>query len=326
MVGSVILSVVIPARNEAHALVRSLAALQKAIQYAAVETEVILVDNGSSDATPVIAQTMGYRVLVRNEGSIAALRNAGAQEASGNFLAFLDADCVVAPEWISYCLERLADPQVGAVGTKAVPDPSTATWVTWSWYRLAAGSRRGNNVPWLGTSNLILRRDDFLRVGGFDEALEAAEDVDLCYRLRTHYRLYLEPRINTLHLREVTSLIQLFRKEMSRGQNSLRCLIQNHFRLEDLPSVLTPALNLISMVAIPPLLFMVPSLLGIPLIIILVLPVALLVRKGVPLFPILPAFLSSIVGLVFISARSFALALEISSCFWLKNSTANTSQ
>src|SRR5690606_5957874 len=104
---SAAITVVIPAFNEQDCLAATLRALQ-AQDYPAGRVEVIVVDNGSTDRTREIAAALGARVLVRPGVTIAALRNAGAAEARGEILAFLDADCVPAPDWARQAAERLS--------------------------------------------------------------------------------------------------------------------------------------------------------------------------------------------------------------------------
>lgn len=305
------LSVVIPARNEARYIAGCLEALGAAFTEARVEAETIVVDNGSDDDTALIAAMKGARVVRREGGTIAELRNAGAASGSGRLLAFLDADCLVDPRWVLLLAETLCDPSVVAVGTPAVPHPDQATWVTWAWFALAAGAKRGDEVPWLGTSNLMVRRHDFKTVGGFDSGLATAEDVDLSYRLRKLGRIRLEKRISTFHVRDVTTLYGLFQKEMWRGKSGLQCLARNGFRPEEFPSVLAPAVNAGCAVA-----FLAAATLGswwvfLPVIGSMLLPAMLILRKGALVGSTRRAICIYIISFVFITARSVALFYEI---------------
>jgi glycosyltransferase involved in cell wall biosynthesis len=84
-------SIILPARNEERSIERALDALN-ALAYPRERYEVIVVDNGSTDATTRIARSRGVQVLQHPEGRVGAVRNAGAAGATGSILAFLDAD------------------------------------------------------------------------------------------------------------------------------------------------------------------------------------------------------------------------------------------
>lgn len=215
-------SIVIPAKNEYNYLLRSLPALKKAIENFNGSVELILVDNGSSDSTVELAESFGFYVIVCSDGPISKLRNIGAKKASGQFIAFLDADCAVDPDWLAICIALLNHGGIGAVGTRAVPDFNNWTWVEKGWYYLVSGAPRQTNPSWLGTSNLIVVKSIFQAVGGFDVNLDTAEDVDLSERIRNFAPLYLEKSINTTHLRESSSLKELFKRELNRGKGSLK--------------------------------------------------------------------------------------------------------
>ena len=104
-----VLSVIIPARNEAEHLPSCLEALHRLRGVDDELIEIILVDNGSTDATAEIARRAGVLVLESEEGTIAKLRNLGASAARAPLLAFVDADCTVTERWAERALEDFAD-------------------------------------------------------------------------------------------------------------------------------------------------------------------------------------------------------------------------
>lgn len=173
-------SVIIPARDAQDTLPRTLAAL--ATQAIDGGFEVVVVDDGSSDRTAAVAREAAVRVLSQRRLGPAAARNLGAENTSGDVLAFCDADVFPAPGWLEAGTRALqaADIVQGCV----LPDPSArlgpfdrTIWVTG-----AAGLWE--------TANLFVRRELFERLGGFEEWLRPrsgkalAEDVWFGYRAR----------------------------------------------------------------------------------------------------------------------------------------------
>src|SRR5262245_44034869 len=101
------ISFVIPAHNAAGLLGYTLAALHSSAQTAGDPYEVIVVDDASTDGTGALAREHGARVLEVNYRRIAATRNAGAREAAGELLFFVDADTVVPVRALGAALRAL---------------------------------------------------------------------------------------------------------------------------------------------------------------------------------------------------------------------------
>src|SRR5687768_12507545 len=103
------ISVIVPAYNEEKYLGETLKSIHRAVDFLqkndAVPTEVIVVDNGSTDSTSAIALSLGASIVQETRHNVAAVRNAGANFAKGNVLVFVDADTIV-PEAL---LSRIND-------------------------------------------------------------------------------------------------------------------------------------------------------------------------------------------------------------------------
>lgn len=169
--------VVIPCKNEETTLARCLTALR---EQRPAPVRIVVVDNGSTDASLQIAQSLADQVLRIPSGTIAGLRNAGAA-AVGEVavLAFVDGDCEVAPGWMAAALDRLEHADL--VGARMLADPS-ANWVARRWAAIeAAGAHLGSQV-WSG--HMAINRSVFDQVGGFDSRLGSGEDSDLGLRVR----------------------------------------------------------------------------------------------------------------------------------------------
>jgi glycosyltransferase involved in cell wall biosynthesis len=161
-------SVIIPARDAAPTLDRTLRALRA--QRLDRAFEVIVVDDGSRDGTAELARRHAPFVTLvcseRSEGPGAA-RNRGAALARAPVLAFTDADCFPVPEWLARGLDAIAGAEL--VQGRVEPDPETRRT---PFDRSLAVEGDGGFYQ---TANLFVRRETFEAVGGFrDWALERA--------------------------------------------------------------------------------------------------------------------------------------------------------
>ncbi|MEA2242363.1 MAG: hypothetical protein QOD24_1919 [Solirubrobacteraceae bacterium] len=159
------MTVIVPARDAADTLPACLAAL--AAQSIIDESfEVIVVDDGSSDGTPELAErsALAPRVMRLAGGAgPGAARAAGAAQARGDVLAFTDADCEPAPGWLAAGLAALRDADLVQGRTLPPPGARVGPWdrhlavtAAWGLYESA---------------NLFVRRDLYERIGGFGSGI-----------------------------------------------------------------------------------------------------------------------------------------------------------
>jgi glycosyltransferase involved in cell wall biosynthesis len=177
-------SVVIPARDAAATIERCLAALA---EQTVKPSEVIVVDDGSSDETPEIARRMGAVVLTQDHGGAGAARNRGARAARGELLLFTDADCAPVADWVERLTEALyRDGVVAARGVtmSGQPEPA-ARFAQLEYDEKYRQLARHESVDLVATYSAAYRRDEFWRFGGFDEGFLGAtsEDQELSFRL-----------------------------------------------------------------------------------------------------------------------------------------------
>ena len=244
------MSFVIPVRNDAARLAHCLASI-RANRPLGSEVQVIVADNGSTDGSAEVAARAGADVLVLPGLPVARLRNEAAARATGDVLAFVDADHEIGPEWIASALDGLSATGAGGIGTLCHA-PAQATWVQRAYDRLRQRSGDVIEVEWLGAGNLAVRTDAFRAVGGFDTTLETCEDVDLCNRLREHgLTLVNEPRMYNIHFGDPPTLRRLFMGELWRGRDNLRVTLRGPLTWRSLPSLLMPLGNLAALAAGP---------------------------------------------------------------------------
>jgi glycosyltransferase involved in cell wall biosynthesis len=205
----------------------------------AEKMEIIVVDNGSTDHTPQIVRDMSIRIEVLMGVTVAALRNHGAKLACGELLAFVDADVEISVDWLEVGLTSFIDDHVVAIGgPRCMPQPMT--WVQCAW-KLHLDARRPKYqaayVSWLYSMAFIVRRREFLALGGFADDLKTAEDVDLCYRLGRLGHILYDPAMKAVHWGEDPDLGTFWRKEVWRGMGTLGGLQSHGVRWDELPSL-----------------------------------------------------------------------------------------
>lgn len=215
-------SVIIPVHGE---LAYTLACLRSITQRAAAATfEVIVVDDASPDASAqALAGIAGLRLIVnpRNLGFIGSC-NAGAEAARGDFLLFLNNDTQVTSGWLDALLDCFAErADCGIAGSRLVyPDgrlqeagglvfADGSCWTTGRFEpRDVPLFRCRREVDYVSGASLLIRRDVFVRAGGFDARYAPAyyEDADLAFAVRRlGLRVYYEPASTVIHCEGISA-------------------------------------------------------------------------------------------------------------------------
>lgn len=234
-------SVIIPVKNEAKRIVACLESLI-AVNYPKDRYEVILVDNGSTDGTAQMALNYGVRVIACHDQMISGSRNMGANLANGSLLAFVDADVTVSKDWLSSAIECLnQNLGAGCVGSFPLP-PDESGWVTKLWWflQIPKSFKSDEEVNWLPSMNMVVKKEAYELVKGFNPDLVTCEDVDFCYRLGAKYKIVYCKDMVAIHYGEPKSLRELFKKERWRGTSNYDGLRAHGLRIDELPSLLLP--------------------------------------------------------------------------------------
>lgn len=175
-------SVIVPVRDGADVLPGCLDAL--ADQVDVDRLEVIVVDDGSRDASVTIARRHGAVTTVRSGPPAGAYhaRNAGLEVARAPVIAFTDADCQPHPTWLAAGLRALADADLvgGRIIPVSGPDPTL-----WARYDRAIYLDQETSIAahhYAATANLLVRSEVFDRVGRFDARLPSSGDLEFCHR------------------------------------------------------------------------------------------------------------------------------------------------
>jgi len=233
-------SVIIPARDEEANISLCLDSIFSN-HYPSERYEVIVVDNGSDDRTVDVAVARNAIVAQLPDVNISALRNQGANLARGRVLAFIDADCTVAVDWLQQASRYLDQPDIALFGSPpGIPQESTWVQRTWFLVRGRTGDHEVTEVGWLESMNMFIPRQFFFKVKGFNEELVTCEDVDISYRLAEYGRVISDLRIRATHHGEARTLREFFRKERWRGKSNYAGLYVHGLHPEEIPSLFLP--------------------------------------------------------------------------------------
>jgi glycosyltransferase involved in cell wall biosynthesis len=210
------LSVVVIGRNEGNRLVlclESVAAMRQVVR----PPEIIYVDSASNDGSIERAAQLGAKVIsvALKRPSAAAGRNAGWHAARGDIVLFLDGDMTIVPDFVDRTISEFSDPRVGIVfGDCRESNPQGSIYnriLDLDW--IAPVGR----VEYCGGAALI-RRDLLERIGGYNESLIAAEDTELCSRVRAIGYLVLHvDRLMVRHDLAITRFAQYWRRALRSG-------------------------------------------------------------------------------------------------------------
>ncbi|GAA1747711.1 glycosyltransferase family 2 protein [Agromyces humatus] len=193
------ISVIIPSLDDADFLAACLDALARQTRPA---DEIIVVDNGSTDATPDVAHAAGVRVVTEPTRGIWPATAAGFDAARGEILARLDADSVPAPNWIAEIERRMAlrdRPTVLTNGGTFYGHNAAVRWIARNLYIggyfTVIGAVLGH--PPIYGSNYALRADAWrqLRHHVHRDRADLHDDLDLAWSLRPGMTVVREPRL-----------------------------------------------------------------------------------------------------------------------------------
>ncbi|HOV27286.1 MAG TPA: glycosyltransferase [Pseudobacteroides sp.] len=181
---SVLFSILIPAHNEEKYVVKCFESIKNAsLQYPG-RVEVIVTANRCTDRTVEIAKSYNAKVVYEDAKNLAKIRNAGAKVATGEIIITIDADsCMSQDMLIEIEKEIRTDKSIG--GCAKLKMERTSPGIFFNMHVIATIGAIANGLP-KGAGLFWCRKTDFDAIGGFDENLRVAEDIDFAKRLKQY--------------------------------------------------------------------------------------------------------------------------------------------
>ena len=210
-----LVSVVIPTYRRPDDVV---GAVRSVIEQTWSDLEIIVVDDGGDDDTGerLAAAFPGrVRYLWKANGGVSSARNRGAEAARGEYIAFLDSDDRYKPTRIERCVAMLeARPELGMVVTEVERLRPDGSFID-IWRRRHQIPKDGRVLesvmrqPALVPSSMLIRRAVWEAVGGFDETVRTAEDIDLHLRIALRWGIgVVDEPLTTIVFNNVGGLSQ----------------------------------------------------------------------------------------------------------------------
>lgn len=220
-------SIIIPTYDRPEALKVCLSSIAQ-LNFERDSFEVIVVDDGSpiapDDLTHLLPGLLEVRILKQKNRGPAAARNAGAQLARGQMLAFTDDDCRPDPEWLralSLQFQAAPDRLIGGRTLNALDRNiyATASQLVID-YVYCHYNSDPNRAGFFATNNMAVSRQGFIALGGFDPRFRTAEDREFCDRWRQAGRSMLfAPDAVVRHAHDLT-LSGYLRQHFRYGQGA----------------------------------------------------------------------------------------------------------
>lgn len=187
-------SIIVPNYNGSATLTACIQSLL-VLDYPKEKLEIILVDNGSTDHSVQIIKSYPVKLVLEKDikGSYAA-RNMGVTQATGDVLAFTDADCVADKQWLLHAVKHFTLKDVGGVAGKVLgtkPETLVEEFIVWSKGFDQARFFNHPYYPFAITANVIYRKIVFDKIGKFETNWISGGDVDFSWRMQIDGKMKL---------------------------------------------------------------------------------------------------------------------------------------
>lgn len=305
--GNIIICFIIPALNEEENIGKTIESIKKCLElpdaHSAINSyEIIVVDNGSTDRTQEICNSEGAKLIIKPGGTIGGLRNLGAAAATGDLFVFIDADVILTQRWAAQLKEtvRLFIELPNMIcGSRVTPDESVSFSMK-LWFSM---KKTCSSENYINSGHMIISKDFFSYLGGFNESLISGEDSEFCQRAISNGAL-LKPleSLEVVHNAMPSNMYEFFKRERWHGYGDFQSI--NNFK-KSKPALIA-FLNFILLIFSAILFFYEARVIVIYLFVLSCLSLfSALHKNNYKLDLKIPVF--SYIYVVYITARSFSL-------------------
>ena len=216
------ISIIIPSLNEESNISETLSEISK--NKSICNPQVIIVDNGSTDRTVSIAESLGATVLIYPEASIGELRNIGVLSAKNEIIAFIDADITLDKKWFQEIINQKAALEKNPLiltGNRVLPP--NRNFISTYWFSKLSNKKTKQN--YINSGNLITTKETFKIVGGFSQQLKTSEDYDFCQKaIKLGATINPNPNFVAWHRGYPENIFEFIRRESWHGSEDTRSL------------------------------------------------------------------------------------------------------
>lgn len=240
-----VISFIVPAYNEENTLPKLLVSIYKYTPEA-LSFEILVADNGSTDATVEAARKYNAVVIIDATARVGSLRNKAARKAKGSIFVFLDADIVLTKAWgenIHEAVKLLIDDPWVVTGSKCGLSAQPG-WIERYWFKPLLNKK----VNYINSGHLITSRELFYSIDGFDESLESGEDYAFSQAaISANAKIINNFDLVVLHEGYPKTLTQFIRREIWHGRGDCASLSRIKQSKVALLSIMFFMLNVLSL-------------------------------------------------------------------------------
>jgi len=184
--------------------------LKSLVEVGISASDIIISMSGSRGNIDELSKIYGFRFIHSDQRlNPSTTRNRGASEVKADYIVFLDSDVLVTQEWKN-ALDDISSSKSSLLIGDTVHVSATPNWLELFWF---ARIKRGNRT-YINGANIIVRKDYFQALGGFDESLDSGEDYDFSIRA-SNYGVppILDKRLKVFHEGYPKSAIEFINRE-----------------------------------------------------------------------------------------------------------------
>ena len=190
------------------------------LDYPRSRYEIVVVDGGSTDGTLETLERFPVSIIIDTRKCRGIARNTAVNNAKGDIIAFIDADCLATPSWLKEHVKIHRNNSVMVAGGSVLQggDRSLPTRIYHETYFAAQLPSVPRRITWdLATCNASFKRATFRDVGLFPE-MDRGEDSLLCWEaLKKGYEVVYDPSPQVVHVHERITFRSLFRRTREQG-------------------------------------------------------------------------------------------------------------